>query len=134
MNKLRNENVELQQRASLASVYSDELESLRERSHKVEKYESEICKLRERIEELGAHKLAVDELKEENVILGETRAILEKQLGEYQTRLLSSQRLDADLHKYKLEVSLELWVSYLIAVRFERASYKLFGFKHRSLF
>lgn len=30
-NKLRNENVDLQQRAALANVYSDELESLREK-------------------------------------------------------------------------------------------------------
>ncbi len=30
-NKLRNENVELQEKASLANVYSDELESLREK-------------------------------------------------------------------------------------------------------
>ena len=30
-NKLRNENVELQQKAALANVYSDELESLREK-------------------------------------------------------------------------------------------------------
>ena len=31
VNKLRNENVELQQKAALANVYSDELESLREK-------------------------------------------------------------------------------------------------------
>ena len=31
LNKLRNENVELQQKAALANVYSDELESLREK-------------------------------------------------------------------------------------------------------
>lgn len=30
-NKLRNENVDLQQKAALANVYSDELESLREK-------------------------------------------------------------------------------------------------------
>ena len=31
VNKLRNENVDLQQKAALANVYSDELESLREK-------------------------------------------------------------------------------------------------------
>jgi prefoldin subunit 5 len=52
VNKLRNENAELQQRATIAGVYSDELESLREKSVKVDRYESEIGKLRERIDEL----------------------------------------------------------------------------------
>lgn len=31
INKLRNENVDLQQKAALANVYSDELETLREK-------------------------------------------------------------------------------------------------------
>ena len=49
---MRNENVELQEKAALANVYADELESLREKSIKVDKYELEMAKLKERIEEL----------------------------------------------------------------------------------
>lgn len=107
MNKLRHENVELQERASLASVYSDELESLRERSHKAEKYECEITKLKEKIDELSLSKHTIDELKEENLILNETRTILEKQLNDYQIRFLCFQRIEADLQKYKLEVRIK---------------------------
>ncbi len=44
------------------------------------------------------------ELKEENLILMETRSFMEKQLNEYQQRLLSTQRLDIDLNKHKKEI------------------------------
>jgi chromosome segregation ATPase len=104
VNKLRNENVELQQKAALANVYSDELESLREKSIKVDKYESDIVKLRERIDELQSNEMRLNELKDENVILIETRALMEKQLNEYQVRLLGMQRVDNDLNKYKVEI------------------------------
>jgi hypothetical protein len=43
-------------------------------------------------------------LKEENLILSETRTIMEKQLNDYQVRLLVMQRTDSDLNKYKNEV------------------------------
>ncbi len=56
IHKLRNENGELQQKATLANVYSDELESLRYKSLKVDRYESEIGKLKERIDELQESK------------------------------------------------------------------------------
>lgn len=114
MNKLRNENVDLQQRASLANVYSDELESLREQSQKVEKYENEIIKLKEKIDESATSKVKIEELKEENLILTETRTILEKQLNDYQIRFLNSQRLDAELHKYKLDVRINITQIYYL--------------------
>ena len=41
------------------------------------------------------------ELKEENHILSETRTFMEKQLEEYQQRLLSAQRMESELHKHK---------------------------------
>ncbi len=58
--KLRSENMELQQKAALADVYSDEMESLREKSTKVEKYESEIIKLKDRIEEFRIDKIRLE--------------------------------------------------------------------------
>ena len=41
------------------------------------------------------------ELKEENHILSETRTFMEKQLEEYQQRLLSAQRMESELNKHK---------------------------------
>ena len=52
--------MELQQKAALTDVYSDEMESLREKSTKVEKYESEIIKLKERIEEFRIDKIRLE--------------------------------------------------------------------------
>lgn len=104
VNKLRNENVELQQKAALANVYSDELESLREKSTKVDKYESELTKLKERIEQSDANNARLEELKDENSILIETRTFMEKQLNDYQVRLLGMQRVDVDLNKYKQDI------------------------------
>jgi hypothetical protein len=52
--------MELQQKAALADVYSDEMESLREKSTKVEKYESEIIKLKDRIEEFRIDKIRLE--------------------------------------------------------------------------
>lgn len=104
LNKLRNENVDLQQRAALASVYSDELESLRDKTLKVDKYEQEIGKLKEKLEELQANRGELEQLKSENMFLAETKVIIEKQLNEYQLRVLSLQRLDTDVNKYKQEL------------------------------
>jgi hypothetical protein len=104
INKLRNENVDLQQKASLANVYSDELESLREKTVKIDKYESDNLKLKQRIEELEAIQQHFEEVKEENIILCETRTIMEKQINDYQIKLLALQRNDTDLNKYKQEV------------------------------
>ncbi|CAF0824667.1 unnamed protein product, partial [Brachionus calyciflorus] len=104
INKLRNENVDLQQKAALAQVYSDELESLREKSSKADKYETEMNKLKEKLDELQMSKARLDELKEENLILSETRTIMEKQIHDYQVKLLSLQRADTDMNKYKLEI------------------------------
>jgi chromosome segregation ATPase len=44
------------------------------------------------------------ELKEENSILIETRSLMEKQINDYQVRLLGIQRLDSDLNKFKQEI------------------------------
>lgn len=48
--------------------------------------------------------LILQELREENHILTETRTFMEKQLEEYQQRLLSTQRMESDLNKYKQEI------------------------------
>ena len=52
VNKLRNENVELKQKATLASVYAEELDTLRERVLRVDKYESDVSKLKDQIDTL----------------------------------------------------------------------------------
>ncbi len=59
-NKLRSENMDLQQKAALADVYSDEMESLREKCTKVEKYESDLIKMKDRIEELQIDKTRLE--------------------------------------------------------------------------
>lgn len=60
--------------------------------------------MKDRIEELQIDKNRLEELKEENSILIETRTLIEKQINDYQVRLLGIQRLDADLNKYKQEI------------------------------
>jgi hypothetical protein len=70
----------------------------------VDKYESDFIKLKERIEELEAIQSRFEEMKEENVILSETRSIMEKQINDYQIKVLGLQRTDTDLNKYKQEV------------------------------
>lgn len=77
---------------------------MREKSLKVDKYETEIAKLKEKLDEYQSSRTRLDELKEENLILSETRSIMEKQLNDYQVKLFSLQRVDADLNKYKLEI------------------------------
>ena len=91
----------MQQKASLANIYSDELESLREKTVKIDKFESDNLKLKQRIEELEAIQQHFEEIKEENIILSETRTIMEKQINDYQIKLLALQRNDTDLNKYK---------------------------------
>ena len=70
----------------------------------MDKYESELSKLKERMEEFDANNLRLEELKDENSILIETRSFMEKQLNDYQVRLLSMQRVDVDLNKYKQDI------------------------------
>ncbi len=70
----------------------------------MDKYESDFIKLKERIEELEAIQSRFEEMKEENVILSETRSIMEKQINDYQIKVLGLQRTDTDLNKYKQEV------------------------------
>ena len=70
----------------------------------MDKYESELSKLKERMEEFDASNLRLEELKDENLILIETRSFMEKQLNDYQVRLLGMQRVDVDLNKYKQDI------------------------------
>lgn len=70
----------------------------------MDKYELELSKLKERIEELQNGNERIENLRDENAILIETRSIIEKQLNDYQVRLLGMQRLDNDLNKYKQEI------------------------------
>ena len=70
----------------------------------MDKYESELSKLKERVEEFEANNTRLEELKDENQILAETRMFMEKQLHDYQVRLLGMQREDVDLSKYKQDI------------------------------
>lgn len=79
-NKLRTENLKLQQEAKAVKVYREEIERLNERVRKIDSLEREVESYRDKINELTFYKSRVDELRDENRRLDETRSLLEEKL------------------------------------------------------
>jgi chromosome segregation ATPase len=103
--KWRQENVDLQQKAALAQVYLEELETWRESSLKNTKYEAEVVKLKEKCEQLqNSNQSRMNELKDENLALIETRSILENEINGLQVRVLSLQRTESDVTRLRQQI------------------------------
>uniref|UniRef100_A0A8B9FZB1 Protein Daple n=1 Tax=Amazona collaria TaxID=241587 RepID=A0A8B9FZB1_9PSIT len=74
------QNIHLASDARSARAYRDELDSLRERANRVERLEMELVRCKEKLHDVDFYKARMEELREDNIILIETKAMLEEQL------------------------------------------------------
>ncbi|XP_025967592.2 protein Daple isoform X2 [Dromaius novaehollandiae] len=80
LQKVKQENIHLASDARCARAYRDELDSLRERANRVERLEMELVRCKEKLHDMDFYKARMEELREDNIILIETKAMLEEQL------------------------------------------------------
>ncbi|XP_075700446.1 protein Daple isoform X2 [Rhinoderma darwinii] len=80
LQRLKQENTQLAAEARTARTYRDELDSLKEAASKVDRLESELIRCRERLHDVEFYKARMDELRDDNLILIETKTLLEEQL------------------------------------------------------
>uniref|UniRef100_A0A8C0BAJ3 Coiled-coil domain containing 88C n=1 Tax=Buteo japonicus TaxID=224669 RepID=A0A8C0BAJ3_9AVES len=80
LQKIKQENIHLASDARSARAYRDELDSLRERANRVERLEMELVRCKEKLHDVDFYKARMEELREDNIILIETKAMLEEQL------------------------------------------------------
>ena len=103
--KLRQENLDLTQKAREARALRDELDVQRERAQKVHILETEIQVYKDKISQSESLKSRMDELKEENKILVETKDMLEDQLQVSRKRCQQIIGLENELYICKSEFS-----------------------------
>ncbi|XP_077179611.1 protein Daple isoform X2 [Paroedura picta] len=80
LQKIKQENISLMTDARSARAYRDELDSLREKSNRVERLEMELVRCKEKLHDVDFYKARMEELREDNIILIETKTMLEEQL------------------------------------------------------
>ncbi|XP_071972765.1 protein Daple isoform X2 [Engystomops pustulosus] len=80
LQRLKQENGQLAAEARTARTYRDELDSVKEAASKVDRLESELIRCREKLHDVEFYKARMDELREDNLILIETKTLLEEQL------------------------------------------------------
>ncbi|XP_057588655.1 protein Daple isoform X2 [Hippopotamus amphibius kiboko] len=80
LQKVKQENIQLAADARSARACRDELDALREKANRVERLEMELVRCREKLHDVDFYKARVEELREDNIILIETKAMLEEQL------------------------------------------------------
>ncbi|XP_054423122.1 protein Daple [Pteronotus mesoamericanus] len=80
LQKVKQENIQLAADARSARAYRDELDSLREKASRVERLEMELGRCREKLHDVDFYKARMEELREDNIILIETKSMLEEQL------------------------------------------------------
>ncbi|XP_063016175.1 protein Daple isoform X2 [Melospiza melodia melodia] len=80
LQKIKQENTHLASDARSARAYRDELDSLRERANRVERLEMELVRCKEKLHDVEFYKARMEELREDNIVLIETKAMLEEQL------------------------------------------------------
>lgn len=86
LQKLKQDNIQLSSEARTARTYRDELDSLKERAGKVDRLENELARCKEKLHDVDFYKARMDELREDNVILIETKTMLEEQLSSARVR------------------------------------------------
>jgi len=69
LNRIKNENIELNQNARLTRLYRDEIDTLNDKLIKMEKYQQELERYKERFNEFDTFKKRVEELQNESKIL-----------------------------------------------------------------
>ncbi|XP_063255294.1 protein Daple isoform X1 [Prinia subflava] len=80
LQKVKQENLHLASDARSARAYRDELDSLRERANRMERLEMELVRCKEKLHDVEFYKARMEELREDNIVLIETKAMLEEQL------------------------------------------------------
>ncbi|CAH6849102.1 Ccdc88c [Phodopus roborovskii] len=80
LQKAKQDNIQLAADARSARAYRDELDSLREKANRVERLEMELIRCKEKLYDVDFYKARMEELREDNIILIETKAMLEEQL------------------------------------------------------
>ncbi|XP_053140235.1 protein Daple isoform X2 [Hemicordylus capensis] len=80
LQKIKQENINLMADARSARAYRDELDSLREKANRVERLEMELVRCKEKLHDVDFYKARMEELREDNIILIETKTMLEEQL------------------------------------------------------
>ncbi|KAM4898548.1 protein Daple [Sylvia borin] len=80
LQKIKQENMHLSSDARSARAYRDELDALRERANRVERLEMELVRCKEKLHDVEFYKARMEELREDNIVLIETKAMLEEQL------------------------------------------------------
>ena len=99
--KTRQDNLELTQEARAARTYRDELDILRDKASRVDKLDLEINRYKEKLNELDYYRARVDELREDNVVLLDTKTMLEEQLATSHSRLEGLVDLEDELMSAK---------------------------------
>ncbi|NXD89605.1 DAPLE protein, partial [Chaetorhynchus papuensis] len=78
LQKIKQENMHLASDARSARAYRDELDSLRERANRVERLEMELVRCKEKLHDVEFYKARME--AKDNIVLIETKAMLEEQL------------------------------------------------------
>uniref|UniRef100_A0A8C2MPL7 Coiled-coil domain containing 88C n=1 Tax=Cricetulus griseus TaxID=10029 RepID=A0A8C2MPL7_CRIGR len=86
LQKAKQDNIQLAADARSARAYRDELDSLREKANRVERLEMELIRCKEKLHDVDFYKARMEELREDNIILIETKAMLEEQLAAARAR------------------------------------------------
>ncbi|XP_032883420.1 protein Daple [Amblyraja radiata] len=86
LQRLRQENMQLSTDARSVRAYQDEVDSLREKANRVDRLENELTRCRERLHDVDFYKARMEELREDNMVLIETKNMLEEQLVVARTR------------------------------------------------
>ncbi|NXB26591.1 DAPLE protein, partial [Rhagologus leucostigma] len=80
LQKVKQENMHLASDARSARAYRDELDSLRERANRVERLEMELVRCKEKLHDVEFYKARMEASEKDNIVLIETKAMLEEQL------------------------------------------------------
>ncbi|XP_067848176.1 protein Daple isoform X2 [Heptranchias perlo] len=104
LQRLRQENMQLATDVRSVRAYRDELDSLREKASRVDRLENELIRCRERLHDVDFYKARMEELREDNIVLIETKTMLEEQL------IISRARCDKlhELEKENLQLKSKL--------------------------
>uniref|UniRef100_A0A8C5R305 Coiled-coil domain containing 88C n=1 Tax=Leptobrachium leishanense TaxID=445787 RepID=A0A8C5R305_9ANUR len=86
LQKLKQENIQLASEARTARTYRDEIDSLKEKASRVDRLEADLSRCKERLHDVEFYKARMEELREDNLILIETKSMLEEQLAAARTR------------------------------------------------
>lgn len=105
VSKLKNEITDLKSEVRVCKAYRDEADALRERAERADRLEAEVTRYKERLADLDYYRSRVEELREDNVVLEETREMLEEQLGRARARGEASTELEQEILKLKQSIN-----------------------------